>query len=96
MLQALSIAYCMAPMVSNYGVVNLSNLYNFLISIISASVDIKNEEKEKEKVLCGLPTKDIVQLIKLHLGLTIFEGLKQYALKKYPPSHIVVLALNTH
>lgn len=91
MLQAISLAYCMAPLVSNYGVVNLSNLYNFIISVININDSLVTEGSNKQNI----PTKELVQLIKLHLGLTIFEGLKQYALKKYPPSHGVIAALES-
>lgn len=80
MIQTLGALYYLSPVLTNYGMVNLPNLYNLLISILSLS-------------LCPEVKKEIVQLIKLHLGITIFTGLKQYALKKYSGTHPIIQTL---
>lgn len=60
----------------NHEYQNMPNLYNFLISIISTR---KSED-----------VKQIIQQIKLHIGMTFLNGFKQYILKKYPLEHELV------
>lgn len=58
---------------SNYTFANTSNLYNFIISIFK----ITNEEDHK----------DIIEALKIHLGMQIYENFKQYIFKKYNMNH---------
>ena len=38
--------------------------------------------------------KEIVQMIKVNLGLTVHEAFKSYIIKKYPLDHHLVRLLN--
>ncbi len=58
---------------SNYGVMNKPNLFNFIISIMK---NVNNEEKTH-----------IVEMLRLHLGITVYDNFKSYVRKKFPISH---------
>lgn len=60
----------------NHELTNMPNLYNLLISII---ITKKPED-----------AKEIIQLIKLNMGLTFHNNLKQYVMKKYALDHELV------
>jgi len=60
----------------NHQFQNMPNLYNLLISILL----INDSDKKSE----------IIQLIKLNLGLTFYDGFRQYIIKKYPIDHDLV------
>lgn len=62
---------------SGYNFVKDSNLFNFLISILQ-EVDEYSQ-------------KTILDLIKLHLGLTTYSSFKSYAYKKIPKSNLIKL-----
>jgi hypothetical protein len=61
---------------SNHKVVNINNHYNFIINIILNT----DENKQRE----------IIQEMKLQIGISFFNDLKQYILKKYPVEHELV------
>lgn len=79
MISTLSSLYCVIPMISNYNMVNLPNIYNLLISIL---------------LLEDIDENEILQMIKLNMGMTFYDGFKQYIIKKYPLSHILVKMVN--
>lgn len=65
---------------TNYGVTNMNNLYNFIISLM----DILNEEQKQE----------MVDSIILHLGQSFYKGFRVYCLNKIPNSpHIQILRI---
>jgi hypothetical protein len=75
MLSSISSMYCILPMVSNYNMVNMPNIYNLLIALLLLD--------EPHNI-------DTIQLIRLHMGITFYDGFKQYVLKKYPLTHNLV------
>ena len=57
---------------TNYGVTNMNNLYNFLISLM----DILDEEQKKE----------MIDNLILHLGKTFYKDFRSYLITKVPNS----------
>lgn len=57
---------------SNYTIMNMPNIYNFII----ISMDLIPEDN-KEKYISN---------IKLQLGITFYNGLREYIIKKTPDS----------
>ena len=63
---------------SNYGVTNMNNLYNCILSIL----DIVNEDEKKE----------IMDSIILHLGKTFYKDFRSYVITKVPNSkHLSII-----
>lgn len=81
MIQTLFGLYSMTSLATNYSVSNMPNIYNLLISILSTNIEI---DKKKE----------IVQLIKLHCGMTVYDGFKAYVMKKYAVDAEIVKLLH--
>jgi hypothetical protein len=54
--------------ITNYSYINQNSLYNFIISILK----ICNEEQQK----------DIIEQLKLNLGMSWFYSFRTYALRK--------------
>lgn len=67
---------------TNHKITNMNNLFNLLINLIS---DCKNIDESKK----------IIQLVKLHMGMTFFENFRSYIMKKYPYSAEMVLLVNS-
>ena len=57
---------------SNYGVTNLHNMYNFIISVMDNSTDEQNAE--------------LIDSLLLHLGKTFYKGFRSYMIEKIPNS----------
>jgi len=57
---------------SNYGVTNMNNLYNFIISLM----DILNEDQ----------TKEMIDSLILHLGKSFYKDFRSYMITKVPNS----------
>lgn len=57
---------------TNYGVTNMHNLYNFLLSLM----DILNEEQKQE----------FVDSMILHLGRSFYKSFRSYLIDKVPNS----------
>ena len=57
---------------SNYGVVNVHNMYNFLVSIM----DDNSEEQNQH----------LIDSLILHLGRTFYRDFRQYLITKLPGS----------
>ena len=57
---------------TNYGVTNMNNLYNFILSLM----DILNEEQKIE----------LVDKLVLHLGRSFYKNFRTYSIKKLPNS----------
>lgn len=57
---------------SNYGVTNMNNLYNFILSIL----DVVNDEQKQE----------IMDSLILHLGRTFYKDFRSYVITKVPNS----------
>lgn len=63
---------------SNYGVVNMHNLYNFILALMDKNTDAENEE--------------LVDILLIHMGRTLYKDLKIYVCEKIPDSrHMTVL-----
>jgi len=62
---------------SNYGVTNMHNLYNFIISIL----DNLNDEQKKE----------LIDSLILHLGKTFYKDFRSYLITKVPNSKHLAL-----
>jgi hypothetical protein len=58
---------------TNYNIVNVVNLYNFIISILRRTPPERHGE--------------IVEGIKVHMGMTQFNQFKEYIQKKYEYTH---------
>ena len=58
---------------SNYGVTNMNNLYNFILSIL----DIVEDDEQK---------KEIMDSLILHLGRTFYKDFRSYIITKIPNS----------
>ena len=57
---------------TNYGVTNMNNTYNFIISIM----DILNDEQNQE----------MIDSLILHLGKTFYKDFRSYMITKVPNS----------
>jgi len=57
---------------SNYGVTNMNNLYNFILSIL----DVANDDQKQE----------IMDSLILHLGRTFYKDFRSYVIIKVPNS----------
>lgn len=57
---------------SNYGVTNMNNLHNFIISIM----DILNDEQKQE----------LIDSMILHLGKSFYKEFRTYLISKIPNS----------
>ena len=57
---------------SNYGVTNMHNLFNFIISVM----DILNDEQKKE----------LIDSLILHLGRSFYKEFRSYLITKVPDS----------
>ena len=57
---------------TNYGVTNMNNLYNFIISLM----DILNDEQKQE----------MIDSLILHLGKTFYKDFRSYMITKVPNS----------
>lgn len=63
---------------SNYGVTNMNNLYNFLISIMDILTDEQNQA--------------MIDSLILHLGKTFYKEFRLYIMTKIPNSkHLVII-----
>ena len=60
---------------SNYTIINYCNLFNLLIDILNHSTDEQIQQ--------------IINSIKINLGITIFNDFKTYLYRKLPKSHII-------
>lgn len=65
---------------TNHRVININNLHNFMLSIL---MNAEDEEKE-----------EIIQLIKLHMGLTYYEQFKAYCTRKLKYHDPIIKLLN--
>jgi hypothetical protein len=64
---------------SNYGVANMNNIYNFILSIL----DIVETDEKKEEIMDSLI---------LHLGKTFYKDFRAYVITKVPKSkHLPVI-----
>lgn len=70
----------MFSFITNYSYINTNSLYNLLITILKSS----NEEQQK----------DIIENIKINLGMAWFYSFKGYSLRKLPVHHYVVKLLD--
>lgn len=73
--------YGMSSLSNNYSLSNMPNIYNLFISILSINIEVQQK-------------KEIVQLIKLHCGMTMYEGFKAYVMKKYSVDSEIVKLIN--
>lgn len=62
---------------SNYNVINMNNLFNFLIDLLKES-----DEATQIKIITS---------IKIHLGMSLYSNFKIYVYKKIPKDHIIKL-----
>ena len=62
---------------SNYGVTNMNNLYNFIISVL----DNLNDDQKKE----------LIDSLILHLGKTFYKEFRSYLITKVPDSKHLAL-----
>jgi hypothetical protein len=63
---------------SNYGVTNMNNLYNFLISLMDILTDEQNQ--------------GMIDSLILHLGKTFYKEFRLYIMTKIPNSkHLVII-----
>ena len=63
---------------SNYGVTNMNNIFNFLLSIMD---DMNNEQKE-----------DLINKIIIHLGREFYKKFRKYVTDKLPNSeHVKII-----
>lgn len=64
---------------SNYGVTNMNNIYNFILSVL----DIAETDQQKEEIIDSLI---------LHLGKTFYKDFRAYIITKVPKSkHLVII-----
>ena len=64
---------------SNYGVTNMHNLYNFIISVM----DIMENEEQKQELMDSLI---------LHLGRSFYKDFRSYLILKVPNSkHLAMI-----
>lgn len=66
--------------ITNYTYINQHSLFNFIIYVLK----ISNEEQQR----------DIIQQIKINLGLSWYYSFKTYALRKLSVSNYVVKLLD--
>ena len=57
---------------TNYGVTNLPNMYNFILSVM----DVSSEEQNV----------NIIDSLILHMGKSFFKDFRQYVFQKIPSS----------
>lgn len=64
---------------SNYGITNMNNIYNFILSIL----DIAETDQQKEEIIDSLI---------LHLGKTFYKDFRSYIITKVPKSkHLPII-----
>lgn len=62
---------------TNYGLVNKINIYNFVLAIIDV---YENDE---------VAIKRILKFIRIHIGITFYDGFLTYVRRKIP-NHIIL------
>jgi hypothetical protein len=65
---------------SNYSIVNKNNIYNCFINIL-----LDSDEETR---------KTIVKYIRLNIGMTFFNNLRDYIIRKFPDSEILGVFIN--
>ena len=67
-----AISYVLSSTSTNYGVTNMHNMYNFVISVM----DVCDEEQNKQ----------LIDSLILHLGRTFYKDFRIYIIQKLPNS----------
>ena len=62
---------------SNYGIANMHNVYNFIVSVM----DILNDEQNQQ----------LVDSLILHMGRTFYKDFRNYLINKLPNSRHTAL-----